>query len=288
MRPSSITLSQLAVLAKILCLLMVVMCGAVPSTVRSVSLYSVCSRGNITVMGRSVRAARRDDENEEFQKLTTLTDDFQMRMYIYAEKSKRYICFTKRWKLVAVPKKKRDKFNCMFTEVYSGRYLRYHSVHNKSRYIGFNKSGAPISVRNKHKECLNFIKVNPFSGVERHNEIVASKGGMKRIVEALRPASRPHQPVHSKKATASGATGKRRQQQPMNSLVPSESSILQDNRQIIPRHHHHRHKHTGLRHEAAEGHERRPSSPPMEPKTVSSSRDLLQLRAEAVAANSKY
>lgn len=36
------------------------------------------------------------------EKLTTQTDDFQMRMYIYAEKSKRYICFTKRWKMVAV------------------------------------------------------------------------------------------------------------------------------------------------------------------------------------------
>lgn len=37
------------------------MCGAVPAMVRSVSLYSTCSSGNITVIGRTVKAMARDE-----------------------------------------------------------------------------------------------------------------------------------------------------------------------------------------------------------------------------------
>lgn len=36
--------------------LQMVMCGGVPAMVRSVSLYSTCSSGNVTVIGRSVKA----------------------------------------------------------------------------------------------------------------------------------------------------------------------------------------------------------------------------------------
>ncbi|XP_017876942.2 uncharacterized protein LOC108623144, partial [Ceratina calcarata] len=91
-------LPQLAVLAKILCLLMVVMCGAVPAMVRSVSLYSTCSLGNITVYRHQILAVGRNDQNAPYQKLTTQSEDFSGKLYIFAEESKRYICFNKRWK----------------------------------------------------------------------------------------------------------------------------------------------------------------------------------------------
>lgn len=46
----------------------VVMCGAVPAMVRSVSLYSTCSSGNVTVIGRSIKAMERDDHNAPYRK----------------------------------------------------------------------------------------------------------------------------------------------------------------------------------------------------------------------------
>ncbi|XP_034950399.1 uncharacterized protein ths isoform X2 [Chelonus insularis] len=164
-----IRLPQLAVLAKILCLLMVVMCGAVPAMVRSVSLYSTCSSGNITVIGRTIKALARDEMIAPFQKLTTQSDDFSRKLYIFAEKSQRYICFNKRWKPVALPKKQRDAM-CQFYETYNGPYLRYKSAVDSSKYLGFNKYGKPIKGQRGRAECFNFMKFNPSFSINDHND----------------------------------------------------------------------------------------------------------------------
>ncbi|KAG5324302.1 FGF18 factor, partial [Pseudoatta argentina] len=171
-------LPQLAVLAKILCLLMVVMCGAVPAMVRSVSLYSTCSSGNVTVIGRSIKAVGRDDYNAPYQKLTTQSEDFSRKLYIFAEKSQRYICFNKGWKLVGLPKKQKGPM-CQFYEVYNGSYLRYRSAVDGTRYIGFNKFGKPMKNPHGRQECFNFIKYNPHADINHHNSLVnAEMGGM--------------------------------------------------------------------------------------------------------------
>ncbi|CAK9806787.1 Fibroblast growth factor 17 [Anthophora quadrimaculata] len=173
-----IRLPQLAVLAKILCLLMVVMCGAVPAMVRSVSLYSTCSSGNVTVIGRSIKAMGRDDHNAPYQKLTTQSEDFSRKLYIFAEKSQRYICFNKRWKLVGLPKKQKSSM-CQFYEDYNGSYLTYRSVVDTSRYLGFNKFGKPMKNLHGRQECFNFIKYNPHADINHHNSLVnADMGGM--------------------------------------------------------------------------------------------------------------
>ncbi|XP_008215604.1 uncharacterized protein LOC100678771 isoform X2 [Nasonia vitripennis] len=222
-------LPQLAVLAKILCLLMVVMCGAVPSTVRSVSLYSTCSRGNVTVHGRTVKSTVRNEHNAPYQKMTTQSEDFSMKLYIFAEKSRRYICFSKRWKVIGLPKKQRDE-RCQFYEIYNGRYLRYRSVVDPTRYIGFNKSGKPMTSQRGRQECYNFIKLNPFAGVERHNDIITSnKGGMKHR-ELLRGSSSEH--------------SRKSHQQPKNSLLPaSESSAAATGGRLTQLATQHRHRH---------------------------------------------
>jgi len=36
------------------------------------------------------------------EKLTTQSEDFSRKLYIFAENSQRYICFNKRWKLVGL------------------------------------------------------------------------------------------------------------------------------------------------------------------------------------------
>ncbi|XP_043260515.1 fibroblast growth factor 18-like [Colletes gigas] len=178
MKVSLSTLPQLAVLAKILCLLMVVMCGAVPAMVRSVSLYSTCSSGNVTVMARKINAIGRDDHNAPYQKLTTQSEDFSRKLYIFAEKSQRYICFNKQGKLVGLPKKQKGP-RCQFYEQYNGSYLRYRSVENSSRFLGFNKFGKPMKNPRGRQECFNFIKYNPHTDIQHHNSLVnADMGGM--------------------------------------------------------------------------------------------------------------
>ncbi|XP_066598619.1 fibroblast growth factor 18 isoform X2 [Prorops nasuta] len=171
-----IRLPQLAVLAKILCLLMVVMCGAVPAMVRSVSLYSTCSSGNVTVIGRSIKAVGRDDHNAPYQKLTTQSEDFSRKLYIFAERSQRYICFNKRWRLVGLPKKQKGPM-CQFYEEYNGSYLRYRSVADSSRYLGFNKVGKPMKSPHGRQECFNFIKYNPHADINHHNILVSADVG---------------------------------------------------------------------------------------------------------------
>ncbi|XP_063992538.1 fibroblast growth factor 18 isoform X1 [Diachasmimorpha longicaudata] len=191
MRLTLSTLPQLAVLAKILCLLMVVMCGAVPAMVRSVSLYSTCSSGNITVLGRNVKAVARDEFNAAYQKLSTQSDDFSKKLYIYAEKSQRYICFNKRWKLVALPKKQRDAM-CQFYESYHGSYLRYNSAVDTTKYLGFNKYGKPIKGQRIRQQCFNFMKYNPSFSISVHNELM-NKGSSDHTIKITKKHHQSHQ-----------------------------------------------------------------------------------------------
>ncbi|XP_046749804.1 uncharacterized protein LOC124413331 isoform X1 [Diprion similis] len=176
MRLTLSTLPQLAVLAKILCLLMVVMCGAVPAMVRSVSLYSTCSSGNVTVQDRSVMAVGRTEKNSAYQKLTTKSDDFSGKLYIFAEESERYICFNKRWKLVGLPRKRKGPM-CQFYEEDNGSYLRYRSAVDKTHYLGFNKRGMPLKDAQGRDQCLNFIKYNPLFNINQHNIMVGGNFG---------------------------------------------------------------------------------------------------------------
>lgn len=68
---------------------------------------------------------------------------------------------------------------CQFYEVYNGSYLRYRSVIDSSRYIGFNKFGKPMKNPHGRQECFNFIKYNPHADINHHNSLVnAEMGGM--------------------------------------------------------------------------------------------------------------
>ncbi|XP_008549674.1 uncharacterized protein LOC103572717 isoform X2 [Microplitis demolitor] len=208
MRLTLNTLPQLAVLAKILCLLMVVMCGAVPAMVRSVSLYSTCSSGNITVIGRTVKASARDDDNAPFQKLTTQSDDFSRKLYIFAEKSQRFICFNKRWKPIALPKKQRDEM-CQFYETYNGPYLRYRSAVDETKYLGFNKFGKPIKGQRARAECYNFMKYNPSFSINDHNDWMTGN-------TRVREVHRKHHNHHNNNSNDSQEQQDQQPQQPRN------------------------------------------------------------------------
>ncbi|XP_058808303.1 uncharacterized protein LOC131673926 [Phymastichus coffea] len=210
MRLTLSTLPQLAVLAKILCLLMVVMCGAVPSTVPSVSLYSTCSRGNVTVM-KQVRSMKQNDHNAPYQLLTTITENILMKMFIYAEEVDKYICFNKRWKIVA--KKNKDEM-CQFHEVYSGRYLRYRSAVDPTRFLGFNKLGKAIAKPRGSTKCYNFLKINPNGGVAQHNRLITQQ-------QQQQQQQHHHQPslANNKPLQLPAAAHRKSLQRSSNSLV---------------------------------------------------------------------
>ncbi|XP_074108843.1 uncharacterized protein LOC141533718 [Cotesia typhae] len=221
MRLTLNTLPQLAVLAKILCLLMVVMCGAVPAMVRSVSLYSTCSSGNITVIGRNVKASARDQDNAPYQKLTTQSDDFSRKLYIFAEKSQRFICFNKRWKPIALPKKQRDAM-CQFYETYNGPYLRYRSAVDPTKYLGFNKYGRPIKGQRARPECYNFMKYNPSFSINDHNDWMT---GNTRVREVHKPHPHPHHEHAHKEPLRVKKTKKSPRRQNLNSNFESKQDL---------------------------------------------------------------
>lgn len=76
------------------------------------------------------------------------------------------------------PKKQKGPM-CQFYEVYNGSYLRYRSVVDGSRYVGFNKFGKPMKNPHGRQECFNFIKYNPHADINHHNSLVnAEMGGM--------------------------------------------------------------------------------------------------------------
>lgn len=79
---------------------------------------------------------------------------------------------------------------CQFYEVYSGSYVRYRSVADSSRYLGFNKWGKPMKNPHGRQKCFNFIKFNPHFNINHHNSLVtANMGGMEPPIVVPRKAS---------------------------------------------------------------------------------------------------
>ncbi|KAK7861886.1 hypothetical protein R5R35_001483 [Gryllus longicercus] len=177
----STRLPQLAVSAKLLCLLMVVICGAVPSMVRSVRLYNDCSLSymGIDIKGRVL--AVEDESLNKFQNLTIRSRDYNVSLTIYAEASGRYLCFNKKWKPVGL--KKFNRSMCTFyEEMLPSGYTRFRSSATDSQphYVGFNKRGKPLrgnASRNDTRDqgCFNFVKNDTNFNINNHNKIV--RGG---------------------------------------------------------------------------------------------------------------
>ncbi|XP_054258161.1 fibroblast growth factor 17 isoform X2 [Macrosteles quadrilineatus] len=178
MRLTLYTLPKLAVSAKLLCLLMVVICGAVPSMVRSVRLYNDCSSSQVRVDMKGRVLADDVDIPDRFRNLTIRSLDFSVKLTIFAEESKRFLCFNHKWKLVG-SKRFRGSM-CQFYEIMvQTGYNRFRSVVDETRYIGFNRKGKPLrGTSTPHNpKCLNFIKLDQKFNIENHNKILAGGGG---------------------------------------------------------------------------------------------------------------
>lgn len=66
---------------------------------------------------------------------------------------------------------------CQFYEEYKGAYLRYRSVVDETRFIGFNKVGKPMKNLHGRQECFNFIKFNPHADITHHNSLLNAEVG---------------------------------------------------------------------------------------------------------------
>nr|XP_018915830.1 PREDICTED: uncharacterized protein LOC109043171 [Bemisia tabaci]XP_018915839.1 PREDICTED: uncharacterized protein LOC109043171 [Bemisia tabaci]XP_018915847.1 PREDICTED: uncharacterized protein LOC109043171 [Bemisia tabaci] len=170
------TLYKLAVSANLICLLMVLSCGAEP---RSVRLYSECSSNFIRVDMRGRVVAEEASsileipQLEKFQNLTFLTKDRGLELTIFAEEAKRYLCFNSKWRIIG--SKKFQEPMCLFRESMSKLiqgYFQYRSVADPTRILSFNNRGRPIKCpQNKsYQKCSNFLKYDDSFNVPEHNK----------------------------------------------------------------------------------------------------------------------
>lgn len=207
------TLPQLAVSAKILCLLMVMICGAVPSMVRSVRLYSQCSHMYVNVFPNGTVMARSDGNDQP--NLTFSMRGINLELLIHSPEQDMYLCFN-RSRLVG---RRLTRFqaerqpNCLFIEEFVDGYNRYRLAKNEDRYIGFNRRGLQLR-RGKSRmperlhKCFSFMKQHDFD-LDKHNNKLGAGGDA--------PKWRPQ----------------RRRPPPQNSIKPPCHGV---------RHHHGRHQ----------------------------------------------
>lgn len=144
--------------------------------VRSVRLYNDCSSSDVRVDMKG-RVLADDDKSERFRNLTIKSLDFSVKLTIYAEESRRYLCFNKKWKLIG-SKKFRGEM-CEFYEDMANGYNRYRSVANESHFVGFNRRGRPLRSGlarqhgNQKEKCLNFLKFDTEFSINHHNQKLA-------------------------------------------------------------------------------------------------------------------
>ncbi|XP_046658936.1 fibroblast growth factor 17 isoform X2 [Homalodisca vitripennis] len=167
--------SLLAVSAKLLCLLMVVICGAVPSMVRSVRLYNDCSGSQVRVDLRGRVLADDVDIPDRFSNLTIRSLDFSVKLTIFAEESRRFLCFNQKWKLVG-SKRFRGEMCQFYENMVQNGYNRFRSVVDETRFMGFNRRGKPLrgTATPHNPKCLNFIKLDQKFDILSHNMRMAS------------------------------------------------------------------------------------------------------------------
>ncbi|XP_046977960.1 uncharacterized protein LOC125066979 [Vanessa atalanta] len=196
------TLPQLAVSAKILCLLMVVICGAVPSMVRSVRLYSQCSHMYVNVFPNGTVMARSDGNDQP--NLTISTRGLSLDLLIHSPVQDMYLCFN-RSRLVGrrlTRLQAERQPNCLFKEEFVDGYNRYHLVKNEDRYIGFNRRGAQVRRGKSHlperqHKCFSFMKKAHDFDINRHNTMIAGDLPKFRPQRRLRlPSQNPNKPPY--------------------------------------------------------------------------------------------
>ncbi|XP_064631508.1 fibroblast growth factor 18-like isoform X2 [Lineus longissimus] len=131
-------------------------------------IYNQCSKKNVQIRRRNVNAGA--SHRNPYSDLILHMDqgDFGTRIRIQGEKSKMFLCFNKRGRLIARHKSETMKHageseKCLFVEkLMKNDFYQYESVANPLWYIGFKKNGKPLkgydAANPTRERCFLFLK----------------------------------------------------------------------------------------------------------------------------------
>ncbi|XP_040394023.1 fibroblast growth factor 17 [Cygnus olor] len=125
--------------------------------IREYQLYSRTSGKHVQVNGKRITATAED--GNKFAKLIVETDTFGSRVRIKGAESEKYICMSKRGKLVGKPNGKSK--DCIFTEiVLENNYTAFQNARYEGWYMAFTRKGRPrkASRSRQNQREAHFIK----------------------------------------------------------------------------------------------------------------------------------
>ncbi|NWS78568.1 FGF17 factor, partial [Crotophaga sulcirostris] len=125
--------------------------------IREYQLYSRTSGKHVQVNGKRITATAED--GNKFAKLIVETDTFGSRVRIKGAESKKYICMSKRGKLIGKPNGKSK--DCIFTEiVLENNYTAFQNARYEGWYMAFTRKGRPrkASRSRQNQREAHFIK----------------------------------------------------------------------------------------------------------------------------------
>ncbi|XP_062452651.1 fibroblast growth factor 17 [Rhea pennata] len=125
--------------------------------IREYQLYSRTSGKHVQVNGKRITATAED--GNKFAKLIVETDTFGSRVRIKGAESEKYICMSKRGKLVGKPHGKSK--DCIFTEiVLENNYTAFQNARYEGWYMAFTRRGRPrrASRSRQNQREAHFIK----------------------------------------------------------------------------------------------------------------------------------
>uniref|UniRef100_A0A8V5H2K9 Fibroblast growth factor n=1 Tax=Melopsittacus undulatus TaxID=13146 RepID=A0A8V5H2K9_MELUD len=164
--------------------------------VREYQLYSRTSGKHVQVTGKRITATAED--GNKFAKLIVETDTFGSRVRIKGAESEKYICMSKRGKLIGKPNGKSK--DCIFTEiVLENNYTAFQNVRHEGWFMAFTRRGRPrqASRSRQNQREAHFIKrlyrgQLPFPNAERQKqfEFVGSSSPTRRSRRTRTPRAR--------------------------------------------------------------------------------------------------
>ncbi|XP_064896978.1 fibroblast growth factor 17 isoform X2 [Columba livia] len=125
--------------------------------IREYQLYSRTSGKHVQVNGKRITATAED--GNKFAKLIVETDTFGSRVRIKGAESEKYICMSKRGKLIGKPNGKSK--DCIFTEiVLENNYTAFRNARYEGWYMAFTRQGRPrrASRSRQNQREAHFIK----------------------------------------------------------------------------------------------------------------------------------
>ncbi|XP_034244766.1 uncharacterized protein LOC117647230 [Thrips palmi] len=137
MHTTAPTSPQLAVYVKLLCLLMVVICGAAVPMEEKVRLFNEKTKGFMEASRKGHFVSARNVTLSKFTNLTIRsTNEIGVVELVFADVTPpRHLCIDKTGKLKAQMKKRRP--GCLFRECVDGNYFFYLTSHPRPRLLGF-------------------------------------------------------------------------------------------------------------------------------------------------------